>query len=225
MNSQCYSNKQQKEKLIYSERHLLTDCGCVTVEGPVSRENIISLNICAGLHQFRQPKDQQRALAQIAALPEGLVYLAHINQTIVGYITFHYPEFERWAHAGIANLLELGAIEVSRAWRGKGIATALVEIPFTNSLLEDKIIISLECYWFWDIRGMKLNTWHYRQLMQDLLAKGGFETKLTDDPDICSHPANLLSVRVGSLVDAETRAKFDSICYLDRKGHSLIFSS
>ena len=223
MNSHFCSSKQ-KEDFLYTELQLPLDCGLVTVEGPVEREKIIIMNICEGLLQFRQPADQKKALAQIAALPEGQVYLAHFNQTIIGYITFHYPEFERWAHTGITNLLELGAIEVSPAWRSKGIATALIKAPFVDNRMEDKIIISLECYWFWDLRGTKLNTWQYRQMMQTLLAKGGFQTRVTDDPDICSHPANLLSVRIGSLVDAETCTKFGSICYMGKKDQPLIFS-
>ena len=200
-------------------RQLFTDAGIITVEGPVSSESLSQFSICDGLCHFRQSREQFQALKDIANLPEGLVFVAHIQGIIVGYITFLYPEFERWAQAGMPSLLELGAIEISKNWRNTGIATALVQIPFTTTLFEDKIIVSLECYWFWDTQGKKLNTWEYRKMLEVLFAKGGFVTKVTDDPDICSHPANLLSVRIGSLVSPETRSEFESVCY---RGKTLI---
>ncbi|MGI6658385.1 MAG: N-acetyltransferase [Dethiobacteraceae bacterium] len=200
----------------FSKRHLFTVRGFITVEGPVTGEDIRRLAICSGLNQFRQPLQQQEALVEIAALPEGLVYLAHIHNTIVGYITFHRPQFERWTNTGL-DIMELGAIEVSRYWRDMGIAGALVQIPFATDFLEDKIIISLECYWFWDLHGKRINTWQYRRLMQKLLEKAGFQTMLTDDPDICDHPANLLQVRFGSQVPKEVFPRFEAICYQGKK--------
>ncbi|MBS3897948.1 MAG: GNAT family N-acetyltransferase [Dethiobacter sp.] len=196
-----------------AQRMLYTESGIVAVEGPVSAERIRQFSMCEGLGKFRRPKEQHLALMDIANLPEGLVYIAHQSDTIVGYITFHYPEFERWAQSGMLCLLELGAIEVSRSWRGSKIAAALVQIPFDTAVMNDKIIISLECYWFWDLQGSNLTVYEYRKLMERLMGKAGFETKLTDDPDICSHPANLLSVRVGQQVTEKDRQKFESVCY------------
>lgn len=196
-----------------SERILFTDCGIVAVEGPVTAERIGQFSICEGLGKFRRPKEQHLALMDIANFPEGLVYIAHQQGTIVGYITFHYPDFERWAQSGMLCLLELGAIEVSRLWRGSKIAGALVQIPFETAIMNDKIIISVECYWFWDLQGSNLTVYEYRGLMERLMGKAGFETKLTDDPEICSHPANLLSVRVGKQVAEKDRQKFKAVCY------------
>jgi acetoin utilization protein AcuA len=71
----------------------------------------------------------------------------------------------------------------------------------------------MECYWFWDLQGTNLTPYEYRRLMENLLARRGFRTKLTDDPDICSHPANLLSVRIGSRVPAEICHEFEGVCY------------
>ena len=196
-----------------AQRMLYTDCGLVTVEGPVTAERISQFSMCEGLIKFRKPREQHLALMDIANLPEGLVYIAHQRETIVGYITFHYPEFERWAQSGMLCLLELGAIEVSRNWRGSKIAVALVQIPFENTIMDDKIVISMECYWFWDLQGSTLTVYEYRGLMERLMGKAGFETKLTDDPDICSHPANLLSVRLGHQVTEKDRQRFEAVCY------------
>lgn len=195
------------------KREVFTAHGIVSVEGPVSSERIKQFTLCEGLCKFRQPKEQHLALMDISNLPEGQVYIAYYKDTIVGYITFHYPEFERWAQSGLPCLLELGAIEVSRSWRGTGISSELVLIPFQNDVMEDKIIVSMECYWFWDLQGTNLTPYEYRRLMEHLLARSGFQTKLTDDPDICSHPANLLSVRIGSRVPVEICHDFEGVCY------------
>ncbi|MCW3491021.1 N-acetyltransferase [Dethiobacter alkaliphilus] len=196
-----------------SERTLYTERGTINLMGPVSAQSINRFVMCVGLAKFRQPQQQHQALMDIANLPEGQVFIACHENTIVGYITFHYPEFERWAQSGILSLLELGAIEVSSQWRETGIAGELVKIPFYTDYMEDKIIVSMECYWFWDLQGSNLSPWEYRRVMENLLDRSGFKTTLTDDPDICSHPANLLSVRIGSRVPQEVCNKFEKVCY------------
>jgi acetoin utilization protein AcuA len=196
-----------------SERIIYTDRGVVIVEGPVSSQRVRQFRMCEGLCKFRQPREQHLALMDIADLPEGQVYIAHHQDTIIGYVTFHYPEFERWAQSGMECLLELGAIEVSRAWRQCGVSVGLIQIPFDTDIMEDKIIVSVECYWFWDLQGTDLAPFQYRKLMENLMGKSGFVTKQTDDPDICSHPANLLSVRIGSHVSEDDCYKFETLRY------------
>lgn len=213
------SMTRQKQTATYlprpgiSERVRYTDRGIVSIEGPVAADRIKQFSMCEGLCKFRQPKEQHLALMDIANLSEGKVYIAYHKNTIIGYITFHYPEFERWAQSGLPCLLELGAIEVSRQWRGNGISSELVSIPFDTDFMEDHIIVSMECYWFWDLQGSNLSVYEYRRLMENLLARSSFKTTITDDPDVCSHPANLLSVRLGSRVPEETRTTFSGICY------------
>lgn len=196
-----------------SERTLHSDRGTITLRGPLSAEAIDRFVMCEGLTKFRQPREQHAALMDIANLPEGQVYIASHDSTIIGYVTFHYPEFERWAQSGMISLLELGAIEISREWRDVGIGSELLQLPFVTDVMEDKIIISMECYWFWDLQGANLSPFEYRKLMEKLMSKGGFETKLTDDPDICSHPANLLSVRIGKHVPESVCMEFETVCY------------
>jgi acetoin utilization protein AcuA len=193
------------------QRILDTERGTVYVEGPVNHAHLREYTMCSGLDKFRQPHDQQLALVDISSLAEGLVYIARKDSLIVGYITFHYPEFERWAQSGMQCLLELGALEVSRHWRGLGISKELVQIPFCDSTMEDNIVISMECYWSWDLRNTDMTVWEYRKMMENLLNKPGFKTVTTDDPDIASHPANMLSVRVGSQVCEEDIRKFETL--------------
>ncbi len=207
------SKPQLITKILYSER------GIIQVKGPVTQDCLRNLVMCEGLSRFRRPHEQHLALIDIAGLPEGLVFVAQNEDTIVGYITFHYPEFERWAQSGMACLLELGALEVSRHWRGLGISKELVSIPFVTGSLEDRIIVSLECYWCWDLQNTNLALFEYRDMMEKLLAAPGFVTKTTDDPDIACHPANLLSVRIGSQVSEEDIHSFERLRF---KGKWLI---
>jgi acetoin utilization protein AcuA len=193
------------------QRIIDTVHGTVYVEGPVAPGYLRDCTMCSGLDKFRQPHDQHLALIDISGLSEGLVYIARKDSLIVGYITFHYPEFERWAQSGMQCLLELGALEVSRHWRSFGISKELVQIPFCDGTMEDNIVISMECYWSWDLRNTDMSVWEYRHMMENLLKKPGFKTVATDDPDIASHPANMLSVRVGSQVCEEDICKFEKL--------------
>lgn len=195
---------------------LPSDHSFITVSGPLSPEQLEACRMCSGLNNFRRPEDQHRALIDIARLPEGKVYAAMAGDLIVGYITFHYPEFDRWARSGIENLLELGAIEVSKHWRGLGIAKALVQAPFETGLMDDKIIVSLECYHSWDLRDSGLSVWEYKKMLEKLLAGAGFVTTPTDDPEIICHPANMLSVRIGPNADQRDIDKFRSLLFSNR---------
>lgn len=71
------------------------------------------------LDAFRKPREQFDALVDISELPEGRIIIAHNGETLLGYVTFHYPdEMERWSEAGMKDLLELGAVEVADDYRG-----------------------------------------------------------------------------------------------------------
>ena len=57
---------------------------------------------------FRPPAQQHKALIGIAELPEGRIIIARIENTIVGYVTFLYPDpLERWSEGKMDNLIEL----------------------------------------------------------------------------------------------------------------------
>lgn len=91
----------------------------ITVSGPRSPEELEALHMHQDLDAFRKPLEQQEALVEIASLPEGRVITAVENDTIIGYVTFHYPdEMELWSQGGMEDLIELGAIEVSNDYRG-----------------------------------------------------------------------------------------------------------
>jgi len=184
----------------------------VTVEGPVSPKSLAELSMNKSLDHFRPAERQKAALVDIAGMEAGLVFVARWQQEIVAYIAFHRPiPYTRWYRH--TRVLELGAIEVGRDWRRKGLATRLLSAAFALPVLENYIVIDLEYYWHWDLTGTGLDPWGYRGMLIDLFGKVGMVEKATDDPDVNEHPANLLMARIGSHVSLIDEIAFKAMLY------------
>ncbi|MFM1654384.1 N-acetyltransferase [Brevibacillus sp. B_LB10_24] len=189
----------------------------LVIEGPVEPERLAALRFDEGLRAFRVPAEQQKALVEIAALPEGRIIIAREDDLVLAYVTILYPDpLERWSEAKMDDLLELGAIEVSHQVRGCGVSKAMLGVAFSDDALEDFIVITTEYYWHWDLKGTGLNVWQYRKVMEKVMGSVGMVWMATDDPEICSHPANCLMVRIGKRVPQESIEKFDSIRFQNR---------
>ncbi|WP_018887519.1 GNAT family N-acetyltransferase [Paenibacillus massiliensis] len=203
---------------IYQQQQLSHAEIPLVVEGPITAEYLEGLELHEQLDAFRRPREQHEALMEIAALPEGRVIIARTDSTIVGYVTFHYPdELERWSEANMDDLLELGAIEVASDYRSTGIGRALIQAGFREGQLDDYIVYTTEYYWHWDLQGSKLSVWDYRRMMEQLMKCVGMVWYATDDPEICSHPANCLMVRVGPNVSLSSEEAFDRVRFQRRK--------
>lgn len=88
---------------------VITPHGVAFLEGPIRGDYLDTLTFDAGLTNFRQPEKQKVALKEIAELPEGMVYIARVGSTVVGYVTFLLPDrHSRWSKH--PRVLELGAI-------------------------------------------------------------------------------------------------------------------
>lgn len=191
--------------------------GDIIVEGPVPPEKLRAYSMHVDLDAFRRPKEQFEALVEIAELPEGRIILARQGLEIVGYVTFHYPdELERWSEGQMEDLVELGAIEVADAYRGYGIAKTLVRTAFAEEQLENVIVFTTEYYWHWDLEKSKLSVWQYREMMENLMKSVDMVWFATDDPEICSHPANCLMVRIGKQVPLSSVEQFDRVRFRQR---------
>lgn len=191
--------------------------GIVIVEGPVSPKRLEQYDFDQGLVAFRPPEQQKQALIEIASLEEGRIIIARNENTIIGYVTYLYPDpLERWAEDRIENMLELGAIEVTPAYRGTKVGKKLLEVSFMDEELENYLVITTEYYWHWDLKGTGLNVWEYRRMMENLMKTVGFEYCSTDDPEITSHPANCLMVRIGKNVDQSSIERFDRLRFKNR---------
>lgn len=182
------------------------------IEGPVEPDSLERMELDEGLKAFRPPEDQHKALVEIAALPEGRIIVAREDRLVLAYVTFHHPDpLERWAQAKLEDLLELGAIEVSHKVRGAGVAKHLLEVAFSDPAMERYIVISTEYYWHWDLKGTGLDVWQYRKVMEKVMRSAGLQLAATDDPEITSHPANCLMMRIGSQVPASSVEVFDRV--------------
>lgn len=189
----------------------------IAIEGPIAPERLRELTMHPGLDAFRRPREQHVALVDIAGLPEGRIIAAREGDTIVGYVTFHYPdELERWSLGHMDDLVELGAIEVALPYRGLGLGKRLIRLAFADGQLDDVIVFTTEYYWHWDLKGSGLDVWAYRRMMEDLMKCVGMVWYATDDPEICSHPANCLMARVGKNVPQSSAERFDRVRFQRR---------
>ncbi|MBU8905210.1 GNAT family N-acetyltransferase [Desertibacillus haloalkaliphilus] len=187
------------------------------LEGPLSGQQINDLDFHEGLIAFRSPERQKEALISIADLPEGRINVARDGNMIIGYVTFVYPDpMERWSEGNMENLIELGAVEVAAEYRGAQVGKNLLRLSMRDDAMEDYIIITTEYYWHWDLKGSELSVWDYRKVMEKMMNAGGLVWYATDDPEICSHPANCLMVRIGKRVDMESIERFDRLRFNNR---------
>lgn len=206
-----------EHKKIYNALELKTKHGPIIIEGPVSSKDLKALDFHEDLVAFRLPAQQHKAIIEIANLPEGRILIARDQNTIVGYVTYLYPDpLERWSEGKMENLIELGAIEVIPKYRGTGVGKSLLRVSMMDDALEDFIVITTEYYWHWDLKGTGLNVWEYRKIMEKMMQAGGLEYYATDDPEISSHPANCLMAKIGSRVDQESVQKFDQLRFMNR---------
>ncbi|KEQ27379.1 GNAT family N-acetyltransferase [Paenibacillus tyrfis] len=191
--------------------------GEIILEGPVPPEQLRDYTMHPDLDAFRRPKEQFEALVEIAGLPEGRIVLARISTQIVGYVTFHYPdEMERWSEGNMEDLVELGAIEVADDYRGLGLGKKLIRLAFEDGQLENVITFTTEYYWHWDLEKSGLTVWQYRDMMEKLMKSVDMVWYATDDPEICSHPANCLMVRIGKNVPLSSVEQFDRVRFRQR---------
>ena len=201
----------------YNSMELETGRGTLVIEGPVTAEKLKSYEFHEGLVAFRPPAQQHKALIEIADLPEGRIIIARQQEMIIGYVTYLYPDpLERWSEIKMDDLIELGAIEVIKDYRGASVGKNMIRLSMTDDAMEDFIIITTEYYWHWDLKGTGLNVWDYRKIMEKMMSAGGLEYYATDDPEISSHPANCLMARIGKRVEPESIQKFDQLRFMNR---------
>lgn len=194
---------------------LETDAGTLTIEGPVSKSQLAKFNFHEELTAFRPADKQFEALLEIAELKEARILIARTTDTIIGYVTYLHPDpLERWSKFQMEDLIELGAIEVIRKYRGARVGSTLLSQSMIDPYMENYIVISTEYYWHWDLDYAQLSIWDYRKVMEKMMAAGGLLPAPTDEPEINSHPANCLMVRIGSNVPQKSIEKFDKLRFL-----------
>lgn len=192
---------------------LNTPRGEVRVQSYCSPDLIETLELDSGIGVFAQYRSIVRdkdVLANLARRPDANVVLAYnAHCRIVGYIVITNPDpTDRWGKGDSAGILEFGVLEVSRGWRGCGIARALMDVAFNDENLDDKIVISMEYSWHWDLEGSGLTKKEYRDRLLKLLKAYGFQQFPTNDPNILLDPANMFTARIGPKVTNDLYIKF-----------------
>jgi acetoin utilization protein AcuA len=206
-----------EHRKIYHSESVVRDGITIFIEGPVPPGELERMSMHKDLDAFRRPKDQFEALKGIAELPEGRIIVARHEDTVVGYVTFHYPdEMERWSQGNMPDLIELGAVEVADDYRSHGLGKRMIRLAFADRQMDDMIVFTTEYYWHWDLQNSKLSIWDYRTMMEKLMKSVDMVWFATDDPEICSHPANCLMVRIGKQVPIESVEQFDRIRFQQR---------
>src|SRR5579883_3500456 len=164
------------------------------------------LTIDAGLRAFaRLPEREHQLLLSIARRPDCALSIAHTpSGEIVGEVTLA-PGDEWWED--LENVYEVG-IEVSANWRGLGIAKNLLAFALELDALEDIILYAMGLSWHWDMEGLGLNIYQYRELIARLFASQGFTEYPTTEPNVRMEPANILLARIGSRVDQRVASRF-----------------
>ena len=99
-------------------------------------------------------------------------------------------------------------IEVSSNWRGLGIAKNLLAFALDLDALEDIILFAMGLSWHWDMEGLGLSVYRYRELIAWLFASQGFTEYPTTEPNVRMEPANVLLVRIGKRVDQRVASRF-----------------
>jgi acetoin utilization protein AcuA len=193
-----------------------TERGSIIVKVAQSPQEIESLEMDDGLGFFwhNRPDLQHQALIKIAVQPAGRVVVACAENKIVGYVIVTLPdEDERWGRDQIAQLYELGGIEVGRRWRGLGLSRVLLTEMFADGTYDDAIVIATGYRWCWDYEWTGLSARQYRDLLHKTMRRSGFEHFDTDEPNIAWYPENGLVARIGKRAPKELVAKFKALLF------------
>ncbi len=192
-----YSSPVQTYKTPAGPVFLRSCCSPAFVEG---------LNVDEGLRAFaRHPEREKQLLLSLAGKPENRLTLAYTaTGAIVGQVTLA-PLDHQWKDIG--NAYEI-AVEVSAGWRGKGIAQRMLSLALDFESLEEYLIIAFGLSWHWDIAGLGIPRFHYREMIARLFAAHGFSEYLTSEQNIRMDPVNILVARLGSRLAKESINRF-----------------
>ncbi len=217
MDRNCDNPSRSIQKPPYNSinQSFITPLGKLYLRGPVSPDQFTDWRLSSGLNCFRPAASQHRALIELAAEPDGLLFTATLANTVISYASFQKPDFPWWEKRCFPELIELGGIETDPGWRKMGVIKALLNAIFKNpgfTYFDDFIIIAIHTIHSWDIRTSNIAPWAYRRLMIDIFSKYGFETWETDDPEIREHPCNILLARPGKNICRKMIKHFEGCC-------------
>jgi hypothetical protein len=197
---------RSQENDISHYKSMATPAGPIFLQDHCPPALVESLRAGSGLRAFaRLPEREHALLLGLAQRSDCRLALAYTHRgEIVGQVTLA-PADTWWE--GLANTYEI-AVEVSAAWRNLAIARQLLTLVFEQNPLERHIVLGMGFSWHWDMEGLGINRFRYRQVVEQLFAPYGFVEYLTSEANIRMDPANILLGRLGSAVDQQTINQF-----------------
>ena len=204
------------------EELLRTPRGTIVISARAGAQAIEDMRLDEGMGAFAGPNypasREKKALRRIAESERGRVILAHTQEgDIVGFVAIAPPSVaERWGELAGEGVIEAMAIEVSRNWRGLGIANKMMEVGLRDDFFDDKIVICTGYTWHWDLHASGLAKDAYRRMLLEYLEKAGFLYYETDEPNVKLDSANFFSARIGPGVDASLYNRFEQLLFKER---------
>ena len=183
-----------------------TSAGTLILQNFCSPSLIEGLRVDPGLCAFARTREREhQLLLSIARQSDSARTLAYTSTgEIVGQATL--APCDEWMQ-GIPNVYEI-AVEVSSQWRRLGVAQQLLAFALELDVLEDLILLAMGLSWHWDVEGLGMASFRYRQLIARLFSRYCFMEYLTTEPNICMDPANILLARIGNRVSQHTVGQF-----------------
>lgn len=179
------------------------------LEGPADLQGVTpAVDFGAIVSSARLLETMARNLASGSVIAAALDDGGQLN----GYatVTAIEPLWRRFA--GLAGVVELGAIEVARSARRRGIASALLARLDGHAPLADLVTLTYGASSHWEPEVGGLSWDRYRRMLVRLLGRAQFVVQDTDDPEVLEHPPNFLAARFGT--NAPATAMFEVLSRL-----------
>ena len=174
------------------------------------------VDIAPGFHAVTRSPELRRVLAEVLEL--GAVVTAAIDGAVlVGYavdlpyvpIVFEGADYpRRWQQ--LPDVRELGALEVARGVRSRGLGHRLLAGMLQGGRLDARIVIGEGLAWHWDAEGRGLGLSECRAALLRLFESADFRRFRTDEPEVAYSPYNFLVARVGPKVPEASRLAFEA---------------
>jgi len=196
-----------------------TPRGRIVIVSDAKPEHIASMRLDEGMGVFAAPNypasREKKALERISRNDGSRIILAYTEDgRIIGFVAIAPPSSaERWGKLTGDGLIEAMAIEVSKDWRGMGIANKMMEIGLGDPFFDDKIVMCTGYTWHWDLENSGLDKESYRRMLLEYLEKAGFVYYETDEPNVNLDAANFFSARIGPAVDAVLFNRFEQLLF------------
>jgi acetoin utilization protein AcuA len=171
-------------------------------------------------YRYRTAEKTREVLSLICKNQCDRVSGAIFEKTLVGYVTIVRPEddscweklnrliSEKYFDERKDVIFELGSIEVSTAWRARGIASGMLAFAFDDVELEENIVFTRELSWHWDLKSTGLTSYQYRTMLLRLFRRFGFKYYQTNDAEVCYSGESMFLARIGTKVLPEIAMEF-----------------